>query len=467
MIPQVLHLLIKRTGWLSIGRIAMALSQLAGLLIFSQKLSVDQYGYYLALWMIISLLSVLLLWGLPSVLLASADRVTSDDYATIKFQWFPKRWMLLLPIIFLIGWIHPVVTDEWHWLALFLIIFFQTGSAWKDTHAILSKNEHVFALISVGYATVFVLIHLFSFSNPNPLEWFIWMLVVLTGVRYLTMNRLIADPQPSGKPEKVFHFFKEWLYSGWNDAVQLASKWVDKIAILLLFPLTDFAVYYNGSIEIPMLATVLSSVTAVVLTRMSSGMNRSVLSTASMFTTTAHLMSLWIFPLFWMAFVYRETLIPFVFGENYLKSADFFAITAWVIPLRIASWGGLLQVLQSGKYLVIGAIGELGLIILLILILFPFLDVFAFPIAWVIGTWCQTIYYVSIAVKFSHLKWTQWIEWQLFVRFIFFGGLTLTSAFVWKDDVWLAIGFTLLAFLIISGWEVRQIFHRISGSHHS
>ena len=54
------------------------------------------------------------------------------------------------------------------------------------------------------------------------------------------------------------HFLRHWAYLGMNEVLGVISKWIDKVFLLYLLTASDFAVFFNGSFEIPLFGLLIS-----------------------------------------------------------------------------------------------------------------------------------------------------------------------------------------------------------------
>lgn len=381
----------KRSSLLIASHFLKLLVQLLILYWYARLLSVEEYGRYQLVWLFSNLLSVIGLFGLPAVLLSYSLSSIQQWIQTNQRLFFTTA--LLLQFIPITGLIltreHLSVTEMWLLVALILI---QHGSILAETIAVKQQLEKRLLLVNIFYQILFLFAHLIVFYTGYSLK---YLLLALIGSLLIKI---------AGLWNPFFSFFKkspadfndpkigvQWLYLGLNDVLGVLFKWVDKWFILYLVSVTQFALYFNGSYEIPVYALMLSAVGSVMLVEMSR--NKSKAYTILTFHRSAMLLSSFVFPSFAYLLFYHAELFTLLFSEKYKAAIPIFFVTLWVLPLRITHFTAALQVHQRTGIILKGSFYDLTVAFILIAILYPLAGLPGLALAFVLSTWLQALYY--------------------------------------------------------------------------
>ncbi len=137
-----------------------------------------------------------------------------------------------------------------------------------------------------------------------------------------------------------------------QSGAHLIESHIDKYLIIYYYSTATYAVYTVGAFQIPIVAMLFNSITAVILPRL-----------AELYRQNKRddLLALWneairksaiiLFPLFALMFTVHREFILYLFTDKYIESIPIFAVYLWIIPTYIMANNLLLQAIGHGKYL--------------------------------------------------------------------------------------------------------------------
>jgi O-antigen/teichoic acid export membrane protein len=378
-------------------------AQLSIIFLFSRKLSLKDYGLYQLVWLYINIISVISLFGLPSLLLSVSVKNITDWVRANKKQFLLWAGLLnLIPLtyIFFEATNYDVLTR----LLLIFLIISQSISIIVETLAIKNEKEIlVFTtniLFTIGYLFCHLLLLYINYSLHlllTGLILFFWVKIFLQR-SFSTRNLLHRAHLPAQQ------ISKQWFYLGLNDVVGVLSKWLDKWVILFFVSVTQFAVYFNGAYEVPVFGLMLSAIGNVMLVDFSKNHTDIVAATKSLFNNSVALLSGIVFPSFCFLLFYHTPFFTLIFGTKYQEAIPVFLVSIFVLPVRITNFTALIQTYNRNDLIVKGAVLDILAALVLMLLLYPVLQMKGLALAFVIATYIQAVYYLWHTGKLLHKK---------------------------------------------------------------
>lgn len=402
-IPFDLSKFLKRSSLLISSSILRLATQLIIIFLFSRNLSITDYGLYQSVWLYVTIISIVGLFGLPSLILSSS--VSSIRY------WISQNKTKFLVLCLLLNCI-PVIyvlfaANEYNITIKLLLItlsIIQNASILAETVAIKNKLEKLaFAansIFSAGYLICHLVILYTGYSLPALLSCIVALFIIKTIFLCLPSFDIVnGSPHLATKSTG-----KQWLYLGLNDLSGLLFKWLDKWLILSFISLTQFAIYFNGSFEIPIFGLMLSAVSNIILVDLSGSNVYDTLKIKSIFENSSLLLASVVFPSFCFLFFYSDQFFTFIFSEKYTEAIPLFVISIFVLPLRITNFTAVLQVNNRTDLVLKGALLDLLVAIILMAALYPLLQLKGLALAFVLSTYIQAGYYLWHTGKLINKK---------------------------------------------------------------
>jgi len=196
---------------------------------------------------------------------------------------------------------------------------------------------------------------------------------------------------------------KHWGYLGLNEIFGIISKWIDKIFLLYLVSASDFAIFFNGSFEIPLFGLLISVAGSFMLIEFSENLQLKS-RIVDIFKENFIILSGIVFPLFFFLLFFREEIFSFAFKNKYNASVPIFAISILILPLRINNYSAILQCFSEGKKIMAGSLIDIILALALMIILYPLMGSRGIVLSIVISTYCQSFYFLWHSAKVLNVK---------------------------------------------------------------
>jgi O-antigen/teichoic acid export membrane protein len=253
------------------------------------------------------------------------------------------------------------------------------------------------------------------------------------------------------------HFFKHWTYLGLNDVLGILSKWIDKFFLVYLLSAADFAIFFNGSFEIPLFG-LLITVAGIFLTTEISADLFSTERIKKIFTETFNTLSTIVFPLFFFLFFFRAELFSLAFQDKYQASLPIFVISIFILPLRINNYTVILQCFSKGNIILWGAFIDILIAVISMIILYPIMGTRGIALSIVISTAIQSVYYIWHSAKVLHIKTIQLIPLKnLLIKWVFYAAIFYSASLLLQSTsllIKLGCGSIIAVIIILIGsWK--------------
>lgn len=426
-------------------------------------------GIYARLWIVYtSVFAAIACFGLvPFMLTHTANSVDQWLRALRKKNvLFALIWLALLAIVLVQFFRNEAVFQAWIAAPLMLV---QVWLLLSESYLIIHEQFRITLIASVTYALAFIGAHILFLSDGCTLTGLFLLLIILGIIRAIWLSIigrkcfLKAAPAHYMMPAKMR---SQWLQLGIYDVSQMLFRWIDKVVLSAIIAPALFAVYLNGTIEIPFLATLLGAIGSGLLQQMAVG-DKSNQSRVDMLHATGSLLARIVFPLFFFLFCFRESFIVFVFSDKYLDSVPLFGISICAMLLRAYNFTSILQHLNQIKIINLGALLDLGIALLLAVPLYFWLGLEGIVFAFVISSYLQAGYYLFHTAKqmqqsvLSLIPWRQW-SLVLLLSGAIIGGLYFLLENCCSTNTALFLGFlgtAILILFLLSPYLIRRKVH--------
>lgn len=405
-------------------------------IIYSRKLSLDDYGKFQSIWMYVNIVNVVISFGISAVILSTNLNFFFSFIKKNKKKisiFYSLLWISGLIILFLFAKNFNASLK----LLLVAFIIIQNIGAVVETLLIKRQGEKISFKINFIYSLLFFGYHIYILLTNYSLY------LLIAGICFLSILKLIVMilvPSRNGLYQKTIdekHFLNHWVYLGINDILGVTSKWMDKFFLLYLLTATDFAIFFNGSFEIPLFGLLISVTGSFLLIEISrdTPLTDKIIK---LFHESSNMLSTIVFPSFFFLFFFRDELFSFVFSGKYNASLPIFVISIFILPARINHYGPILQCFGQSKKILLGALLDICIAIILMWILYPLMGTRGIALAMVIATYCQIVYYLWHSAKVLNISIFQILPFRkLSIKFL--GILTLYA----------------LLFFILSGTAIK------------
>lgn len=364
-------------------------------LIYSRYLSLEIYGTYQALWTYLNVCVIFTAFGFPKYILSVRESIEKPFRKRLIYIFLVSLILILIPIsVFLIFYQNyfdlPIIV-------LFVLLLVSQTIYFIQEAILLTKEKSTSILYSnCIYGLLLLLVHFYVlFFIPFQLINCVLGITTVSIVRNIYL--LFINKKEYLIEENIVHKKTiDWsliFWLGLNDGLQTLTKWIDKLILIFVLSSTEFAIYFNGTFELPLIGMLLISFQTII-TVFGSKKAGNEKELIQLFNKTSLVMSSLLFPLFCWMFFFSDTIIIVLFSRNYSHAAILFQLSSLMLPIRICSYTVLLQFKNKGKLILMGAIFDLITTLVLMLIFYPILKLNGLVIAVVLGTYLQAIFYL-------------------------------------------------------------------------
>lgn len=402
-------------------RIATVLGKLGAVIYFSHLLTKADYGDYVTFWLLLSVLTLFGSLGIGMVIFS----LQKGQIEAILKSFKPRSYVLYFSFLVLLGIVMAVamnlngisVTSGWMVLALVWLLVTSVLAFILENILLLFSNTSFQLIVSLVYALLFLLAHYLSINDQSlRLSYLITTLAILSTVKLfaliLGLRKQLRLTSPIIIPLPVSGLKSLWIQLGIYDMLQMGFRYADKLIIAFIASKQASAQYYNGRIEIPFIATILSSVQSAALIAMAQHPKLAVritLSGSSILTTVA-------FAAMSLAYFFSQELITLIFSTKYIDSIPIFIASLWLLPAQYCTTAiTVLQQRQRGDLINKGAITDVLVTLLLIMPLYSSFGAIGMVIAFVIGTYAQALFYLFTAAKLLKVNWYELLPIKVYI----------------------------------------------------
>ena len=429
----------RRAGWVTLGRLGNAVAILLIGVVLSRAMQPAEYGQYQLVWVFLNLAIPLFLFGTPlsiSYFLAPLEGAERDRDAAqhvalicslaVLFSlgsigvWIsngvgpftiPAELLPVLPLAILIGsgmiacgFLEPI-----------LIVY--------GKHKILSGSLLLFSAVHLIAA-------MSGWYIGNSLWWIFLGLSCSVGIRVIWSFILLFSLLGPGSVTFCRRRLAEQLNYLWpvgiRDGMGILSQFADKLIFASFFTVAQFAIYFNGAWELPLVGIVVHSLLAILLPELRVACRRGDMDqVVRLMHFAARRVALVLFPATALGFLLAHEITSFLFGEAYRGSGDVFRVFILLLPMRVSTAGSVLLAANRARTVLLGSLADLVLAVALGLALISPLGTLGPAVALVGSTFCQVCFYNWRVAAAVHRPLPMILPWRVLLRL---GVLSLASA---------------------------------------
>ncbi len=438
-------------------RLAPALAAMAALVLFSRYTQAAFYGSYQTFWVQWQVLNTIACLGLPALIFTYPLAHINGLIYKIKPM---HRAAFGCWIVFVGGafsglqlataqsLVHPTIA--------FLFLSASVPVALCEVYLMLGRKFSFVAVSSIFYSVLFVVAHvLFLRHTLNITQLFLLIIacnalrLCLLAVAARTLYKTTFETAPALRMKSIRSL---WFHLAIYDGVQMLFRWVDKLVLGFLLAAPAFALYFNGTVDVPFLPLLLGAAGSAMLIQLSHGGDDR--GRISLLKESGCILSRIVFPVFFFLILFRQELFGMLFKHHYDGATELFFISSLVIPLRAYNFTSILQHKGKGRIINTGAVLDLAVALLLAGPLYLLTGLEGIALSFVISTYLQAGYYLVKTARIMRVKpWEllplrAWFV-QLIGFFIGFIGLYYLLHWYFHEGLVLFLGTGTLMFTII------------------
>lgn len=398
---------------------------------FSRNLEQSVYGQYQDFWVQLLLLSAVGMLGIPAFVLTYTPAFVSQLSNKLSGRHYAYLflWMAGVATVFTLLQIND---SRLSWFVPFSFFIIYSLNAILESVLIVFRKFSFLLWVNVFYTLVFLALHYGVIGGEFSIN-DLFMYLLAPGILKLLLVLGKANNCLKMSTEFVEHEYtisevrSLWFHVGVYDILQKFFTWIDKFVISLLFSAGVFAMYFNGTFDIPFLPLLLGAVSSAALLQMSSFSKKGdVSATVLIANQTARILSAVVFPLFFFLFVFRYELFNVILTNKYEAAIPIFAATVCVVPLRAYNFTSILQNRHKGRIINIGAVMDIVIAILLMYPLYCLWGLLGIALSFVLSSYIQGAYYLYHTGKVLNtpihklIPITNWLVKLLLFGILFF-----------------------------------------------
>lgn len=443
-------------------RVFPSLANILVVVFFSRLLEKGDYGIYQNFWVNVLLLSSIASLGIQSFIVT----YSSASIASLLKSMRTYQYALIVLWVLLIGIVFGMLQKEGVGMNMFFAISFLSVYAFSiifESLLTAFRKFKVLVWFSLIHTLIFGWLHWLYIKGAFAVDMLFLYLLVLGVVRLLPY--MFISIKEAAKHKKEEHDIKAirklWLHVGFFEVSQRLLTLVDKFIIGLILSSELFAIYFNGTIQIPFLPLLLGAVGSAMLMQMADNEHQEDKQLLKMITHSGKVLSAVVFPLFFFFLVYRYELFHVVFTSKYESAIPIFLVSILVLPLRAYNFTTVLQNRHKGATINMGVLIDLLGILLLIYPLYQWLGLPGVALSFVLSSYIQGAYYLYqtaklLQVPFYHL--VPVIDWAK--KLIVFGLITIGIRYllleVFTEQIVLILGIAI-TFVIVATALFREL----------
>ena len=427
-------------------------------ILFAQKLPKYDYGQFQTIYFFSFVLCVVLNFGISSLILSSNLYSVVFFIRKNKFKIVAFYSLLSLTIFFVVYNIQNL--NKVTALLLFLYILLQVVNNIIDAFLIKTNKTKVFVWLNFIYAILFLAIHLYFYFFAFSLNKLLVCLIILAALKVISACFIKLKFENTTIEIEENLFLKDWVFIGTTITIGIVAMWLDKIYMQYLMTPEEFAVFFNGAIELPFLGIIIGAMETILLKNISSNVSNK-LEAASLFKESIKILSNIAIPLFFCFLIMHQEAFSIILKDKYNESIPIFFIYIFLIPLRVTHFGVILQCYGKANIVTLGAVLDLILSFTLMVILYPKFSSKGVAIALVVSTYLQVVFYLWKSADVLKMKIRNLIPVNYFLKLLISNALIFGILFLLKKNInslsflitTLIITGAIIVFLISNYWK--------------
>lgn len=432
--------LTTQAGGISLGRGIAALAGLVTAMVLSRILSTSEYGTYRQTWLMFYALAPVFELGITSSVAYLMPTLAREEVKTYLVQnglLLGASGMLLGLGFLLIGKPLEVLFDNpglaANLRAFALFPAFMLPFRLTENALIVLGRTTAAGAITGGGAILQSAIILGAVLGGQTLAGTFQLLSVWALLRWLMaagallwLLRLYPLDWSLSSLRRQVRFA---LPLGAAAMVGLIARQIDQVIVSSVFTPAQFAIYANGTYEIPLVSVLALSVTAVLVPAIvrarQAGDDREV---KRLWHGAARRLAWLFFPTFMFLMVTAEPLMMLAFSERYVASAGPFRILLFLLPLRIFMPSAFLRALGRGRPILTTAFwaAGVGLVLALVLVRVKPLGLLGPAIAVTVATFWGAAYSIRVGARTMGWSLREYMPWRPLAAIM---GVALLAAF--------------------------------------
>ncbi len=435
--------LTQNAGLVGISKLVNILGLLAASMILTRVLTRAEYGNYEQVWLVYNSFLPLVGYGLSSAIYffsAREDRRSVYSAAAVGATVIGILTGIVLAILApaIARWFNSdALTDYIRIFAAYAAL--SSPSLMFESVFVTEKKVGLLLLGNVLLASLFagaVLVSALMFHSLTVV--FISIAVVGAAKSLFLFSFLIRKKHLTGK--KLSPVLKAQLVYALpiliSSITGMISRQVDRYLVTLFFSPGQFAVYAIGSKEIPMIAVITGSASAVLFPVFSKFWSLEMRGKfVEVWRNSISKTGLFLLPMMVFLLFAAKDFMGFFFGEKYVVSAGIFRIFLLLLPMRLAFYSQALFALGKQKLYMYTAIVEMFMSGVASYFMMRAYGLEGAAIGKVIVSYLQVIFLVAALVTLLKTNLREFFPWVKIFKILFISVFGLVPLFFLREYI--------------------------------
>lgn len=395
--------------------------------------TLDEYGTYSALLLVINLFTSLFMLGLPNSInyfLAKAETVEEKKHFLSIFYTLNTLLSIIIGVVLVLA--IPLIETYFHNRFIRSFFYFLAFYPWASTTIssfdnvlVVYKKTTLLMIFKIMYGISMLLsvliIHWLGFGFS------IYMIVFISTNCVFSFSSYCISSKISGgiKPKVDFHFIKTIFWFsipiGLSTLIATLSIEIDKLLIGRLMDASQLAIYTNAAKELP-LTIIATSVTAVILPHIVIMVKNGRMKEAvDLWGNATVLAYIFISLMTAGVFVYAEDVMRLLYSEKYLPGIGVFRIYCLTMLVRCTYFGMLLNSTGNTKKIMYCSLANLTLNAILNPLFYLWIGMEGPALATLISITLVSLFMLFITSKVSKISFSRVFPWKKIL------GITIVS----------------------------------------
>lgn len=409
---------------LTFSKILAGIVQILVTMILSKYRSLQEYGTFTQLLLVVNLVNSVLMMGLPNsisfFLGRSKDLKSRQDFLSIYYTL--NTLLTFLSGIILLACIVPIqiyfknnsIGSYWYFLAFFP--WATVTSSAMENMCVSSQRTNILIPFKICHSVSSISVALICYLCKAPFHIYVISYLVSEGVfallTYIFSFFLARQVKLCLNKAIVKSIFVFSIPIGIASAVGTLNAEIDKFMIGWFLSTEAVAIYSNAAKDLPL--TVFSiSMTAALLPRLSRILKDKKYEESAEMWGRAIVVSLSIIAIFSLGcFTFAEDVVMLLYGHKYLPGVSVFRIFAILLLFRCTYWGMILNASGNTKFILYSSLVALVVNIILNVLFFKLFGMVGCAISSFIATASISFIQLLYTCKITKIPLKRIFPWK-------------------------------------------------------
>lgn len=409
---------------LTFSKVLAGVVQILVTMILSKYRSLQEYGTFTQMLLVVNLIDSILMMGLPNSIsfflgrskeLKSRQDFLSAYYTLNTILTFISGAVLLACIVPIqLYFKNDSIGSYWYFLAFFP--WATVTSSAMENMCVSSQKTNFLIPFKICHSVSSILVAFLCYLCKAPFQIYIIGYLISEGtfalLTYIFSFFLAKQVKFSLNKTIIKSIFAFSIPIGIASAVGTLNAEIDKFMIGWFLSTDDVAIYSNSAKDLPLTIFAIS-MTAALLPRMSKILKDKKYEEGTQMWGRAIVVSLSIIALFSLGcFTFAEDVVLLLYGDKYLPGVDVFRVFAILLLFRCTYWGMILNASGNTKFIMYSSLAALVVNIILNFAFFKLFGMIGCAISSFVSTASISLVQLFYTCKITKIPLNRILPWK-------------------------------------------------------